>query len=330
MLKNFKKVISITLLAAFMLGTNAFAAYTDVSEESDIYSAVQELSSFDILKGYEDNTFRPTDNITRAEMCAVVCRARGLESDADKWANAKGNFTDVTPEHWANGYINAASWGKFVNGMGDDTFEPESNITYEQAVKMIVAAIGYGTMAEASGGWPEGYLEIADRYGISKGIGIAQTDSFATRAIVAKLIYNALPVPIMVLAEWIDTGDGFLRIPQFAAADGSGEIPYRSLITELGAAKIEGSIVGTNEKKYNKSKCDADEVIYRFNDANDDEFWEDYLNKNVDKDNYACYTFKFENGTPVNKYLDVPSEIYVKKLSDGSYTIVGIRAAEEK
>ena len=36
MIKKFKKIVSVTLASAMLLCTNAFAAYTDVPEDSDV------------------------------------------------------------------------------------------------------------------------------------------------------------------------------------------------------------------------------------------------------------------------------------------------------
>lgn len=298
-------------------------SFTDVPSTASYGEAVNVLSELGIISGYEDGTFKPDSNITRAEMCAVICRALGIDRDADESSKTAGIFKDVPLTHWANGYVNIAAGQKIVNGMGNELFKPESNITYEQAVKMVVVSLGYELLAAARGGWPNGYLNVAKEFGILKNINVSDNASIATRAIVAQLVYNALPVPLMKQT-------GFGTHTTYTIMDGYGEIPYKSLFTELGFAKIEGSIVGTSEKEYNGSKCGTDEVVYRFDDAYGNEFWEDYLNKNADKDNYACYTFKFEDGVPVSKYSDAPSEIYVKKLSDDSYTIIDIRPAEEE
>ena len=142
-MKNLKKVLALVVALTMVLGTVAFASFTDVTAEADSFTAVQTLSSLEILNGYEDGTFKPEGDITRAEFCAVVCRALGLEGSAN---GAKGatQFTDVAADHWASGYINLAAGQKIVNGYGDGKFGPEDNVTYEQAVKMLVVALGFG------------------------------------------------------------------------------------------------------------------------------------------------------------------------------------------
>lgn len=334
MIKKFKKIVSVTLASAMLLCTNAFAAYTDVPEDSDVYSAVETLSTLGILNGYEDNTFKPDGNITRAEMCAVLCRALGFGGVSGSYYDCC--FTDVPRDHWAYWYVALCKEHDIVDGMGNDIFVPDSSVTLNQAVKMILSAMGYGILAESNGGWPTGYLSTAAKYGILDGI-TEKTDSPATRATVAKLLDNALPAPV-VLTSGNPTTGFTLEI-----ADGTGTFPYSSLLSDLGIVKISGSIVGTSEKEYNGSKCDDGEVIYRFNNAKGNEFLENYLSEKADKDNYATFTFKYESGVPVSKYSDTPSEIFVKKLSndnpfdifvnkraDDTYMIIDIRPVKEK
>lgn len=334
MIKKFKKIVSVTLASAMLLCTNAFAAYTDVPEDSDVYSAVETLSTLGILNGYEDNTFKPDGNITRAEMCAVLCRALGFGGVSGSYYDCC--FTDVPRDHWAYWYVALCKEHDIVDGMGNDIFVPDSSVTLSQAVKMILSAMGYGILAESNGGWPAGYVSTAAKYGILDGI-TEKTDSPATRATVAKLLDNALPAPV-VLTSGNPTTGFTLEI-----ADGTGTFPYRSLLSDLGITKINGSIVGTSEKEYNGSKCDDGEVIYRFNNAKGNEFLENYLSEKADKDNYATFTFKYESGVPVSKYSDTPSEIFVKKLSndnpfdifvnkraDDTYMIIDIRPVKEK
>lgn len=334
MIKKFKKIVSVTLASAMLLCTNAFAAYTDVPEDSDVYSAVETLSTLGILNGYEDNTFKPDGNITRAEMCAVLCRALGFGGVSGSYYDCC--FADVPRDHWAYWYVALCKEHDIVDGMGNDIFVPDSSVTLNQAVKMILSAMGYGILAESNGGWPTGYLSTAAKYGILDGI-TEKTDSPATRATVAKLLDNALPAPVVVTSGNPTTGF------TLEIADGTGTFPYRSLLSDLGITKINGSIVGTSEKEYNGSKCDDGEVIYRFNNAKGNEFLENYLSEKADKDKYATFTFKYESGVPVSKYLDTPSEIFVKKLSndnpfdiivnkraDDTYMIIDIRPVKEK
>ena len=73
-MKNLKKVLALVVALTMVLGTVSFASFSDVAEESDVYTAVQTLSSLGILNGYEDGTFRPDRQLTREEMAAIYQR----------------------------------------------------------------------------------------------------------------------------------------------------------------------------------------------------------------------------------------------------------------
>ena len=59
-----------------------------------------------MINGYEDKTFRPNENITRAEFVAMIAKA--FNRDISK-ATAETKFIDVNPYHWAIKFINDAA-----------------------------------------------------------------------------------------------------------------------------------------------------------------------------------------------------------------------------
>lgn len=195
-MKNLKKVLAFVVVFAMMF-TFAVSANTfpDVSATASYAEAVNILSSLGLMIGDENGNFNPDKILTRAEAATLVVRFRGLESAAE---GAKGatQFTDVAADHWASGYINIATQTGIIVGMGDGTFKPEDQVTYEQIVKMIVAALGYTPLANAQGGYPTGYLVVASRKGITKGA-TGSAGEPAPRSTVARLLYNALEVPTM-------------------------------------------------------------------------------------------------------------------------------------
>lgn len=192
---NILKRFSVCLLSFIMIfSCTAFAIdYNDVAENSE---AIDLLSDLGIFNGYEDNTFKPNNTLTRAEAAAIMVRVLGLDGDV-----VKGNtiFTDVPAKHWASGYINIAVANGIINGMDDGTFNPDAEVTYGQIVKMIVCALGYEPVALANGGYLGGgylYAGSSQVTGFTKGV-TSTADAPASRATVAKLIYNALDIDLM-------------------------------------------------------------------------------------------------------------------------------------
>ena len=104
--------------------------YTDVPADAWYNNAVSTLSNAGILDGYEDGTFRPDGNITRAEFATIT--ARFLEASYD----GGNRFPDIDG-HWAAEYINEAANAGIVDGYEDGTFRPQQNITRAEAVTMV-------------------------------------------------------------------------------------------------------------------------------------------------------------------------------------------------
>lgn len=206
-----KKVLSLVLVLTLVLGSFsfAFAAPTDVVG-TEYEDAVERLGQLKVLEGYPDGTFKPANTITRAEFAAVVVRAKGLDAAAQA---AKGTtvFTDVPAGNWAAGYINIASKLGFVKGMGDGTFAPNSPVTYEQAVTMVIRVLGYDPAAEARGGYPYGHLIVANENGLLDAVKGVQGLA-APRGLVAQLVDNALEIPQMIQVgygtqtKWVVSG----------------------------------------------------------------------------------------------------------------------------
>ena len=195
-MKNLKKIAALVIVLAMALSTVSFAAYTDVAADASYNEAVTVMSALGLLKGYEDGSFGPDKTITRAEFAAVVVRMLGME-DAAAGAATATNFTDVPATHWAAGYVKIANQKEIISGYGDGTFGPDDEVTYEQAIKMLVCALGYAPMfADVKDAYPTSYMAQANTLGMTVGANGKIGDK-ATRAIVARLAYNALDDKLM-------------------------------------------------------------------------------------------------------------------------------------
>jgi predicted outer membrane repeat protein len=105
--------------------------FEDVRTGSWYAQAVNYLASGDILRGYEDGTFRPNNPITRAELTAVMSRFFEIEE------NGTANFSDVDSTHWAVIYINNAHSRGWIEGFPDGTFRPNNATNRAEAVTLI-------------------------------------------------------------------------------------------------------------------------------------------------------------------------------------------------
>ena len=194
-MKNLTRVLALVLVFSMILGTVAFAAFTDVKSNDDYAEAIETLAGLGIIKGYEDGTFGADKAITRAEAVAIVNRIQNLSAAADGAAGAS-LYTDVAANHWAIGDINLATQMGTVSGDGNGKFRPEDQVSYQEMVKMLVVALGYQPAATDKGGWPTGYLVVASQYGVLDDT-VNGGAAPATRGVVAQLTFNALTAPMM-------------------------------------------------------------------------------------------------------------------------------------
>ena len=76
MKKNLKKVISAVIALTVSASSAAFAApnFSDVADTASYAQAVNTLAALGVIKGYEDGSFKPDNNITRAEAVTLLSR----------------------------------------------------------------------------------------------------------------------------------------------------------------------------------------------------------------------------------------------------------------
>lgn len=183
---------TIALLAGCMCQT-AFAAFGDVDDNNRYKKAITTLSKLSVIDGYEENgqqLFKPENTVTRAEFTKLIVFILGMQEQT----YSSYTFGDVSTDHWARNYIQTGYNLGIISGFEDGTFRPEEPVTYEQALKMVDCTLGYDTLAQNLGGWPEGYRQQAATLGLDKNVtGIAFYEG-APRGVIAQVLYNALEV----------------------------------------------------------------------------------------------------------------------------------------
>lgn len=203
-----------TLLAAALAASliPAPAAAAGTSSFQDIHDPTTAVNA-DILRlmgvvsGTGGNAFHPSDKLTRAQFCTMAVNFMGLK-DQVVLHSTRTIFTDVPSSHWARGYINLAastmiSSGSpsgengtpaagtpLIAGVGDGRFLPEQELTYAQAVTILIRVLGYSS-EQVGAVWPDGYLNLAQSIGLTDGVTSGANDPL-TRAQAAQLFVNAL------------------------------------------------------------------------------------------------------------------------------------------
>ena len=231
-----KKVLSLVLAFALILGSFGFVfanQYPDVKDTETYSEPVNVLSGLGVVGGFPDGTFQPDGKVTRAQMATMLINCLGIPVSG----KADTPFSDVPASHWASGFIKYAANMGYVAGYADGTFKPDKEVSYDEALTMIVASLGY-TSEGLTGSWPGNFVNAARGLGI---LSICKTtgSAAATRADVCCFLYKALTSPIGRTnkdGEFIKTVTG---------QDDHGKDIYDTMIGRLGAVDYAPGGAGT-------------------------------------------------------------------------------------
>ncbi len=191
-MNTFKKITAIILVAITLAGTSIVSvnasSYKDVDSAAAYADSVEALTTYGIVSGYA-GYFNPGSYVTRAEFAKMVTLASGLEDEVYSNA-AKRRFDDVLLDHWGNGYINTSAENKLIVGYPNGLFMPEKQITFAEAVTVLLRAMNYQS-TDLGDNWPYAYMTKAKGLGITDGINLGN-NSYITRGDLAIIINRAL------------------------------------------------------------------------------------------------------------------------------------------
>ncbi len=245
--------LAVVFVMLFSVPAGAYTISPDV-EGTNFEEAAYVLGALGIMVGDAGTgAFRPNDNITRAEFARVSVSLLGLDEVAEA-SKGQSKFSDVPVTHWANGYINAATAQKLIIGKEDGTFAPEENISYQDALTILIRALGHEPSANSKGGYPGGFLTVGPDIGLTKnaaGIG----EEIVVRGMVANMAYNALTIKMMeqtgfgsniqyevtdktILADKLNVEKGVGQITANEYTSVSGTVSLQENRVQIGGNKI--------------------------------------------------------------------------------------------
>jgi len=187
-MKKMKKIIAL-LLALMLISCSVFALDSDKEELNSNESVYGLLSAMGII----DNTF--TFNyeaaVTRMEFAKAVVSAGGYDTG---FVSPEGIFSDVPV---SNEYIKDIEFLAMSNIVSGDNgrFYPDRNITLDEALSIIIKAAGYSSIAEKEGGYPNGYLVVAQREKLLNNVRLSGTDISGDNMLV--LLFNMLSLDVI-------------------------------------------------------------------------------------------------------------------------------------
>ncbi len=112
--------------------------YPDVPNGYWASGDINRLTDQCVLAGYPDDSFKPNRHISRAEMASVVVKGYNLENTP---MSSKGDFRDVSKNHWAYEAINKGVSADMLAGHPNGMFRPNSPVTRAEALSILSKGI---------------------------------------------------------------------------------------------------------------------------------------------------------------------------------------------
>lgn len=175
-----KKIISLviavsTVLSLFVLPVNSAVQNADFNlEECEL------LYKLKIIDSVPEGDYIKKE-LTRAEFAIYLSNILvGINTDS------KQVFYDVPTNHYAFDAISKLYSLNIISASDDGMFRPDDSITTNEAIKLTVELLGYGEYAKENGGYPAGYIKVANSARLSNSSSniLYDTDAF-------KLLFNA-------------------------------------------------------------------------------------------------------------------------------------------
>ncbi len=142
------------------------------------------------IQGYPDGNVKPTKNVTREEVAALLYRL--LKEDVrESLRNSNSYFEDVEEDRWSHSEIAAMVKGKYIKGYDDGTYRPGQPITRAEFATLVTRFIDEDTLPAISttfddigNHWAKEYIEKAANHMLIAGYenGSFKPDKYITRA----------------------------------------------------------------------------------------------------------------------------------------------------
>jgi rare lipoprotein A len=176
-------------------------AFSDVTTGNENFVAIKYLKTNNLIDGYEDGTFKPQNEVNRAEALKMILKAI---KGPDKKNSETFSFTDVKTTDWFYEFALKA-WNNFlVKGYPDGLFHPEKTINLAESLKIILKQEGDpipSAVSEkpyndvATDDWYAPYAQIAKSRTLvleSRGDGFFYPDRNLNRGQMSELLYRTI------------------------------------------------------------------------------------------------------------------------------------------
>ncbi len=217
MIKYSKILISALLSAGMLAGTNAFAAEFSDMPYNWTTEALQRAVENGLLNG-SDGKIMPDDEITRAQMAAIIVRAFGAQKEADI-----SQFPDVSSDKWYySEFAKAVNMNAF-SGTDDGKLNPDNFITFQECFTVVTRVFGLPdsevtcldvfTDSADVAEWAKPYMSAVVGNGYWEGVdNLLKPNAYITRSEFAVLMDNLVKTYINEPGTYTEFEDGNILV----------------------------------------------------------------------------------------------------------------------
>lgn len=109
--------------------------FTDIPADHWAAAAVSKMAELGVAAGFEDGSFKPSRNITRAELAKMAASLDVLEE-------VECAFPDVAEDSWARPYIASVAAKGWMIGDNEGNFNPNQTVTRAEAITTLNRMLG--------------------------------------------------------------------------------------------------------------------------------------------------------------------------------------------
>lgn len=186
-----KKITCLILAIIMSFGIISISSHAEGETATDFSEEMEALRILDVIPDYYDYNTNFQKEVTRADFVDCVAKLINM-----KPANRNQiYYYDVPENHYAYEAISLLTEMGIIKGTGENLFKPDDLIEKVAAYKILLSVMGYASMAEIKGGYPNGYLALASELEISDR---ASDSKYLTYGDMFIVLYDALAVNIAV------------------------------------------------------------------------------------------------------------------------------------
>lgn len=141
-----------------------------------------------------------TEDLSRMELAKMYYSILTCQ-DIPEYSSYISPYTDVGEKEF--GYVKTVSDMGIMTGVSNDKFGIADTVSYIQLIKTIVSFLGYDAHAGVAGGWPYGYITVANSLGLTENAP-ADVNVGVTFNAAADVFRLAAEAPLMVRTGFVN------------------------------------------------------------------------------------------------------------------------------